>query len=270
MEISEQRPGAPAHDDAVWLTLPRGSASAGAALLATAATKALELDDIDLAQRMMVLLSQPADGTAAQRPGDDHALVELGLEFDVQLARLMVVSNVQEGSHGRTVDEALAPDASGAGVADRLERVAGGSIRATLDLHHRAGRSLKGEQTGLDITFHGPLFVRDVIPRALLQTLGDRDLARLGDLALLGDRIASAMLSNEFERLRLVTAVQGGNLLIRLRYMSVEQAGTVCSSIRDDFPRADLRQLDGGPDDRPAEVACSLPLASGSGGDALE
>lgn len=256
----------PDQGDAVWLTLPVSAAGPGASLLAAAATDALKIDDVDLVQRLAALLTHSAETVTAGRwPADAHVLVELGLEFDNELGRLTVASTMQEGSLGDELDETLSNTAAAtlvSGAADRLELVPGRSMRATLELNHRGDRSLAGEQAGFDISFHGPLFVREIVPRALLNTPGDGGVGSVLQLGLLGDGIATAILEHGFNRLRFLSVVRDQQLLIRLRYVTEEQADSVAAVVADQFASAEVRKLNGGPDARPAEVVCALPLTS--------
>lgn len=222
------------HEDAAWLTMPVGRAEAGAGLLATAATDVLEIADIRVADRLLTLLVGSAALAASSGAPGASPPAELGLEVDKKLGRATVLSKVG----------------------------------ALLDPSDDRSLPGPGSQEWIDASFEGSLLLRGVLPRTLLRWAGapPGQLDRVSSLVLLGDRIATVLLSElGSSHRRFAVARRPNQLLIRLWQLSPGQRAAVTAAIDAEIPDASTRSGradDGGRGD----MQISVPIERAIGG----
>lgn len=221
-------------EDAVWLTMPVGGAEAGAGLLATAATDALEIADIRVAERLLTLLVESAALATRSDPTGASPPVELGLEIDQKLGLAAVLSKVG----------------------------------ARLDLSDDRSLPCAGPQEWIDASFEGSLLLRGVLTRTLQRCAGDptRQLDRISSLVLLGDRIATVLLAElGTSHRRFAVVRRPGALVIRLRHLSPGQRAAVTAAIDAEVPDASTHSSRAGDGGR-GDMHISVPIEGAIGG----
>lgn len=261
------------HDDdgSVWVRVPCSIAGRGTSLLVTAVTESLALDN-SRAERLALLISSSARSVLERPDSSDGRLIELAVEVDEGLAEL-AISATRRGSQGPIAPVpgpgTVATRTELSGVGARLTATPDGGVSTSLTLPggSRRNRNNPDPRSGpIRTSFYGSLFLRSVLPRALVRTAEDDSggLESVSRIAELGDRIATTLLAADpIERLRANAARLPGALEIRLWELSEAQARDIEEMVRHDFPEAGIEGIDGGGTRaRRNLVSISIPIAS--------